>query len=72
MHRRNVSGLAIGRVETRQVEFGANLFLEKLHFAGFAVNEHDVFRFAVLNELHDAFGVGVRREGHVLDAQFHV
>ena len=72
VHRRNVGRFAVCRIEARQIKLGPDFLLEELHFAGLAMDEHDVFRLAVLDELHDALGVGVSGEGHVFDAEFHV
>ena len=39
---------------------------EELHLLVLAMHEHDVPRLAVPDQLHDALGVGVGAEGHVL------
>lgn len=61
---------AVGWSEAIDVKLFADFVLEELHLDGLAVDEHHVFGLAVLNQLHDAFGVGVRAEAHVLDGHF--
>ena len=43
-----------------------NFVLEKFHFDAFSVNQQHILRLAVLNQLHDSFGIGMSAERHVL------
>lgn len=44
-----------------------DFLLEELHFATLSVHKHHIFWLTILNQLHDAFGVGMSWEGHVLE-----
>ena len=48
-----------------------NFLGQKLHFSSFPMHEHDMFGLALSYELHDAFGVCVRAEAHVLHRHLH-
>jgi len=43
-----------------------NLFLEEFHFSTLPVDKHHISRLTVLDQLHDAFCIGVSRKRHVL------
>lgn len=49
-----------------------DLPLEELHLHRLSVHQQHVARLGHADELHDAFGVCVRTEGHVLDLQLHI
>ena len=53
-------------------EFLRDFFTEEVHLGRLAVDQHHVTRLAVPNKLHDALGVCVCAEGHVLDRHLHV
>jgi len=42
-------------------------YLEKLHLDSLSMDEHDVGWTAMRDQLHDALGVGMSAEGHVLN-----
>lgn len=49
-----------------------DLALEELHFHGLSVHQQHVTRLCHSNELHDAFGICMCTEGHVLHLQLHI
>lgn len=50
----------------RLTELLLDLVFEELHFLGLSVHQQHVSGFCHADQLHDAFGVGMRTEGHVL------
>ena len=49
-----------------------DLALEELHFDGLPVHKQHVTRLCHPDELHDALGICMSAEGHVLHLQLHV
>ena len=43
-----------------------DLVFEKFHLGSFTVDQKNILRFAILNQLHDTLGIGMSTERHVL------
>lgn len=52
-------------------EFLLDFLLQELHFLGLAMDQEHVPGLGLADELHDALGVGVGAEGHVLHLHLH-
>lgn len=49
-----------------------NFLLQELHFLGFPVDQEHIAGLSLADQLHDALGIGVGTEGHVLHLHLHL
>lgn len=67
-----LAGCSAGRVNAALTELLLDLALQELHLGRLPVHQQHVAGLGHADQLHDAFGVGVGAEGHVLHLQLHL